>query len=428
MAEYLAPALEGADIVDTVEANGLELAYEQFGSDADPALLLIMGLGTQLLGWPDAFCRALAEAGLRVIRFDNRDIGLSTKLRTAKGYDTAHQAFFKSVMNRPISTAYSLDDMATDTLGLMDALDIDRAHLVGASMGGMIAQLVAGEYPERVASLTSIMSSTSARNLPRGKLKILLRLAKAPKSRDPDVIAAHMAKTMRMISSPHMGRTQADWQAELRRMVERSYYPAGTARQTLAVLAARSREDLLGGVHCPVLVIHGKADPLLPVKHGRATAAALPECRYEEIPGMGHDLPLRLLPRFVGWISALAHRAENARVDAPGAATMANEAETSPDEALEVVPAPKESARPQPTKPGPGRTEPWLDEPSADDALAGDRAGRGSARVEPSLEEPAQEAPERLPPDQARSSDGTVGNNKRIGPLGKLFEKRRSGR
>ncbi|HET7315123.1 alpha/beta hydrolase [Salinisphaera sp.] len=310
MAEYLAPALHGADIVDTVQANGLELAYEQFGYDDDPALILIMGLGTQLTGWPDAFCRALADTGLRVIRFDNRDIGLSSKIHAARGYDSARQAFFKSLTGREIQAAYSLEDMAEDTIGLLVALGIRRAHLVGASMGGMIAQIVAATRPARVASLTSIMSTSGARKLPRGRLKILLRLGKAPKSRDKDVIAAHLAKTMTMISSPKIGRSFHDWEAEIRRTVERSYYPAGMARQTLAVLSATPRDELLATVRCPALIIHGAADPLLPVKHGRATAKALAHARYEEVRGMGHDLPPRLLPRFVDWISELVHEAE----------------------------------------------------------------------------------------------------------------------
>lgn len=317
MAEYLAPALYGADIVDTVEANGLQLAYEQFGRDDDPALLLIMGLGTQLTAWPDAFCRALADTGLRVIRFDNRDIGLSSKIRDTRRYDSVRRAFFKSLLGRKIETAYTLEDMAEDTVGLLAALGIQRAHLVGASMGGMIAQIVAATRPERVASLTSIMSSSGARNLPRGRLKVLRRLSKTPKSRDTDVIASHLAKTMTLISSPRMGRSHLDWQAEIRRSVERSYYPPGTARQTLAVLAARPRDDLLGAVRCPALVIHGAADPLVPVKHGRSTAECLPHARYEEVPGMGHDLPPRMLPRFVDWISELVHDAERGTLHAP---------------------------------------------------------------------------------------------------------------
>ncbi len=310
MADFLAPDLDGADIQNTVEANGLELAYEQFGRDHDPALLLIMGLGTQLTGWPDAFCRALADGGLRVIRFDNRDIGLSTKMRSAKRYDGPQKAFVKSLFNRDIESPYSLEDMAADTVGLMDALDIPQAHLVGASMGGMIAQLVAALYPERALSLTSIMSSSGARRLPRGKLKVLMRLGKAPKNSKPETVARHMAQTMRMIGSPEYGRSLEDWTSEIRRNVKRSYYPPGTRRQMLAVMAAPSRVDLLGGITCPALVIHGKADPLLPVKHGRDTADSLPGARYEEIDGMGHDLPPRLLPHFVNLITDLVEQSQ----------------------------------------------------------------------------------------------------------------------
>lgn len=305
MAEFLAPALDGADIEGSVQANGLELAYQQFGDDSDPAVVLIMGLGAQLTAWPDAFCRALADTGLRVIRFDNRDIGLSTKIRPLQRYDSPRAAFIKSLFGREVAAPYALEDMTQDTVGLMDALGIARAHLVGVSMGGMIAQLVTALYPERVLTLTSIMSSSGAAKLPRARLSVLLRLVKAPKSRDPEVIAAHMARTMRMIGSPQFPRSQADWASELRRSVQRSYYPAGTRRQMLAVMTAASRVDLLAGIEQPALVIHGRADPLLPVKHGRDTAACLPDARYEEIPGMGHDLPPRLLPRFVALISEL---------------------------------------------------------------------------------------------------------------------------
>lgn len=307
MAEFLAPALDGADTQGRVAANGLELAWEQFGRDDHPALLLIMGLGTQLTGWPDAFCRALADTGLRVIRFDNRDIGLSTKLRSAHRYDSPRAAFLKSTVGRPIRAPYGLEDMVADTVGLMDGLGIDSAHVVGASMGGMIAQLMAALHPRRVRTLTSIMSSSGARGLPRARLKVLMRLGKPPKKQDPDTVARHMAVTMRMIGSPTFGRSLDDWTSEIRRNVQRSYYPAGTQRQMLAVMSAPSRADLLGAVEQPALVIHGAADPLVPVKHGRDTAERLPNARYEEIAGMGHDLPPRLLPQFVRLISELVH-------------------------------------------------------------------------------------------------------------------------
>lgn len=307
MTEYLAPALDGADRQGRVEANGLDLAYEQFGRDDDPVLLLIMGLGTQLTAWPDAFCRALADTRLRVIRFDNRDIGLSTQWRDGKRYDSPRWAFLKSALGRRIRAPYTLDDMAADTVGLMDALGIERAHLAGISMGGMIAQLVAAHHPGRVATLTCLMSTSGARRLPGGKLKVVLRLGKSPESDDPDTVARHRARTMRMIGSPDFGRSFEDWVSEMRRSVERSYHPAGTRRQMLAVMAAPSRVELLKQIPHPALVIHGKADPLLPVEHGRDMARHLRNARYEEIEGLGHDLPPRLLPHFVSLISDLVH-------------------------------------------------------------------------------------------------------------------------
>lgn len=313
MTDFLAPDLDGADIQGTIKANGLELAYEQFGRDSDPTLLLIMGLGTQLTGWPDAFCRALADSGLRVVRFDNRDIGLSTKMRSIRRYDGPQKAFLKARFNRRVETPYSLEDMAADTVGLMDGLGIRQAHLVGASMGGMIAQLVAALHPERALSLTSIMSTSGARHLPRARFKVLLRMGKAPKNTDPDTVARHMARTMRMIGSPVYGRSLADWTSEIRRNVVRSYYPPGVRRQMLAVLTAPSRADLLGAISCPTLIIHGKADPLLPVKHGRHTAKSMPAARYEEIEGMGHDLPPRLLPYFVSLITDLVEQSQSTR-------------------------------------------------------------------------------------------------------------------
>ncbi|RJS91502.1 alpha/beta fold hydrolase [Salinisphaera sp. Q1T1-3] len=307
MAEFLAPALQGADIVDTVEANGLTLAYEQFGRTRDPALVLIVGLGMQLRAWPDAFCRALADTGLRVIRFDNRDIGLSTQIKTARRYPSPFKAFMRGVAKRPIGAPYQIEDMADDAVALMDALEITAAHLVGVSMGGMIAQVVAAREPERVKTLTSIMSTSGHPKLPRSRLRILLRLARAPKSRDAEDVAAHMARTMRLIGSrdPRLARSEEDWYSECLKNAERSYAPAGTHRQMLAVLSARSRRDLLSDIRQPALVIHGRDDPLLPVAHGRDTAAWLPNVHYEEVDGLGHDLPPRLLPRYVGWIRDL---------------------------------------------------------------------------------------------------------------------------
>lgn len=292
-----------------VAANGLELAYEEFGARDAPAIVLIMGLGTQLLGWPDEFCRVLAGEGFRVVRFDNRDIGLSSKIENGGSQDPVQLAYVKAMLRLPIKAPYRLDDMAADALGLLDALAIERAHVVGASMGGMIAQILAARHPQRVASLVSVMSSSGARGLPNGKLKILLRLGSRPASREPEAIVEHLTTTMRMIGSPGIQRSREAWADQIRRGVERSYYPAGTARQLLAVLASGSREALLHQIAAPSLVVHGDADPLVPLAHGRHTAKCIPGARLEVISGMGHDLPPVLVPRLAGVIAGHARAA-----------------------------------------------------------------------------------------------------------------------
>lgn len=307
MADFLPPALDGADVVARTDVNGLTLAYETFGRPSNPALILIVGLGMQLRAWPDAFCRALADTGLYVVRYDNRDIGLSSQIKSRTAYPSPLRAFLRGVAGRPVGAPYAIEDMADDTIGLMDALHIRHAHLVGVSMGGMIAQVVAAREPERVQTLTSIMSTSGYAKLPRSRLRILLRLARRPKSRAPEDVAAHMARTMRMIGStaPDLARSEADWYRECLKNAERAYSPAGTHRQMLAVISARSRRALLAGLVQRALVIHGRADPLLPVAHGRDTAAHLARCHYCEIDGLGHDLPPRLLPRYVSWIRRL---------------------------------------------------------------------------------------------------------------------------
>lgn len=304
----LDPAPGGPKRRDTIASNGQMLAYEQFGKDRDPVLLLIMGLGTQLLAWPDAFCQALAKAGLRVIRFDNRDVGLSSKLDGITDYDRPRQAMIKVMLGQRIDAPYSLQDLADDAIGLLDDLDIGQAHVAGVSMGGMIAQLMAGHYPQRVLSLTSIMSSSSARELPSGKLKVLRRMGRRPAAHDEDTIVAHMTRTMLMLGGA-LGPDADAWAEDVRKAYRRNYYPPGVSRQMLAVMSAPSRVALLQGIAQPALVIHGTADPLLPVEHGRSTARHLPNVRYEEIEGMGHSLPPQHLADFVDMIVALVQEA-----------------------------------------------------------------------------------------------------------------------
>ena len=286
-----------------VNANGLELCYQEFGAASAPPILLIMGLGTQLTAWPDDFCSQLAEAGLQVIRFDNRDVGLSSKIDDARDYDSPRWAFVKSLLGKNINAPYKLHDMAADTLALMDALKLKRVHVVGASMGGMIAQILTAQHPDRVASLTSIMSSSGAGGLPQGKPKVLWRLGKRPASKEPEEIVKHLVTTMRMIGSPNLQRSREAWAEQIRKGIARSYYPPGTTRQLLAVMASGSREHLLKKIQTPSLVIHGDADPLVPLAHGEHTAKSIPGARMEIIPGMGHDLPPPLISKLAGMIS-----------------------------------------------------------------------------------------------------------------------------
>lgn len=289
-----------------VSANGLALCYDVRGPAAGPPVVLIMGLGTQMLGWPEPFCDALAGHGLRVIRFDNRDVGLSSKVNGGGRRDDIRVAFAKAMLGAGINAPYRLDDMAADTLGLFDGLGLGRVHVVGASMGGMTAQILAGRHPERVASLTSIMSTSGARGLPGGSPKVLMRLNSRPKSRRREDVVAHLVSTMRMIGSPRMQYSREQWTELVSASVNRCHYPAGVSRQLLAILASGNRVKLLQGMRVPSLVIHGDADPLLPVANGRHTALCIPDARLKVMPGMGHDLPPPLHEKLAGMIAAHA--------------------------------------------------------------------------------------------------------------------------
>lgn len=300
----LAPALDGAEKQGFIDANGHSLAWEQFGCADAPAMVLIAGLGAQLVAWPDAFCQALANSGLRVIRFDHRDVGLSSKLDAAPVGDRPRQATLKYMLRRPIDAPYTLADMAHDVLGLLDALGIRQAHVVGMSMGAMIAQLLAVQQPQRVLSLTSMMASTGARRLSWRQLRLLQRVATRPDRVDEDTVVAHRARSMQALGGAE-GYSEGAWADAMRTAFRRSYYPPGAARQLLAVLAAPARTELLRTLRQPALVVHGAADPLWSRKHGRDTAVCLPQARYEEIAGMGHCLPPRWLSELVDMIVAV---------------------------------------------------------------------------------------------------------------------------
>ncbi len=277
--------------------NDLELAYDDRGPKSGPAILLIMGLGTQMIAWPESFCNQLASAGFRVIRFDNRDIGLSTKLEDAPKIRLAG-LLFNALLGRKVKAPYSLEDMASDAVGLLDALDIDKAHIVGASMGGMIAQIVAAQYPERTLSLTSIMSSSGDPKLPRSKPKVnAVMFGRRPKPDDREQLVRFGMKMFRTIGSPGYPTPPEVLRQKVEASIARSYYPAGTVRQFAAIIANGSRVDMLKTIKAPTLVVHGSDDPLVPVEAGIDTAAHIAGSRLELIPGMGHDFPAELTPK-----------------------------------------------------------------------------------------------------------------------------------
>ncbi len=283
--------------------NGIEIAYQEAGdSDGEP-LLLIMGLGTQMLGWQEDFCLMLAEHGFRVVRFDNRDIGHSTMLDEA-GVPGRLDLF----LGRRESAAYLLSDMARDATGLMDHLGIDSAHVVGASMGGMIAQTLAIEQGERVRSLVSIMSTTGSRWVGTPTLRAFgLMLAKAPRGREAYV--ERLVETFRLIGSPAYPMDEGQFREMAGRMYERSHNPKGVLRQMHAITASGDRTGALRELRLPATAIHGTRDPLVRPSGGRATADAIPGARLRIFEGMGHDLPRDLWPTFADEIADTATRA-----------------------------------------------------------------------------------------------------------------------
>lgn len=285
------------------QANGIEIEYETFGDRGDRPLLLIMGLGTQMLGWDEDFCAALAARGHWVVRFDNRDVGLSTHFDQL-GMPDVVSLFSSDPADRASAAPYLVRDMAADAVGLLDALDVPTAHVVGASMGGMIAQTLAIEYPQRVASMTSIMSTTGDPSLPPPTADAVGALL-IPSPPDRDGAIQRTVDVFRTIGSPAYPFDEADLRARAGRSYDRCFDPAGSARQLAAILCSGSRAAALGAVRCPALVIHGAADPLVPVAGGQATAAAVSGAELLLIEGMGHDLPRPLWPRIIDAITRL---------------------------------------------------------------------------------------------------------------------------
>jgi pimeloyl-ACP methyl ester carboxylesterase len=276
-------------VMPRASANGIEIEYEAFGDPAVAPLLLIGGLGTQMISWDDEFCELLAARGFFVIRFDNRDAGLSTY----------------------VDDAYELDDMADDAAGLLDSLEIPAAHVVGASMGGFIAQLLAINHPHRVLTLTSIMSGPGGHDqVPPTEQGTGVLTVPPPETREEQIELGLWAK--KVLLGPGDPFDHAWERARIERAIDRAYHPAGFARQLHAIMGARGRLDRLAAIRVPALVIHGDADILVPVENGRKVAAAIPRARLLEIEGMGHDLPRRVWPQVADAIADLARHASAA--------------------------------------------------------------------------------------------------------------------
>ena len=292
-----------------VQANGITIEYESFGSADRETVLLIMGLGGQLTMWPVELCNELVARGYRAIRFDNRDVGLSTKFDAAGMPDM--MAIFGALMTGGKPDApYSLDDMAADAIGLLDQLGIERAHIVGASMGGMIAQLVAANHPERALSLTSIMSTTGNPALPQARPEAMeVLMSPAAPAGDWEAIVARGIKAWKTIGSPGYPTDDKILREWVLRDAKRSFYPVGPARQMTAFAANGDRREKLNGVNLPAVVLHGADDPLVPVEGGRDTAASIAGAELRIVPGMGHDFPVSLVGTFADAITAAASRA-----------------------------------------------------------------------------------------------------------------------
>lgn len=300
-------------------ANGIAIAIDDRGPPGGEPVLLVMGLGMQLSGWPEPFVEALVGRGLRVIRMDNRDAGLSEDFARLGVPNLAWQGV-RHALHLPVQAPYGLHDMAADALGVLDALGLDSAHWVGASMGGMIAQCAALHAPHRVRSLGLLMTTPGARGLPgpSGRVRAAL-LARPPRVRrlppdgagahrpHPDDLPAlveHLVRLWRLIGSQGLGVSDAELRERVRAAAQRAWRPEGTARQLAAIMAAPDRTSALQACALPATVIHGIDDPLLPIAHGRALAAALPGARLHAIAGMGHDLPPELHEHLAALVAA----------------------------------------------------------------------------------------------------------------------------
>ncbi|MGC1174404.1 alpha/beta fold hydrolase [Polaromonas sp.] len=284
-----------------IRANGIDIEIEdthEGDTTGRPVVLLIMGLGMQLVAWPPALVQALVDAGYRVIRLDNRDIGLSQKFDHL-GHPNLVWEGLKYKLGLAVKAPYGLHDMAADALAVLDALGVQKAHVVGVSMGGMIAQRVALAAPGRVLSLTSVMSSSGARGLPQAEPRVMRVLMSRPDGKDISSVTDHYVRLFKAIGSPGFPVDDAELRERIMSAARRGFHPAGTVRQMVAIAADSRRAAELGGLCLPTLVVHGKADPLVPFACGEDTARRIPGARLIGIEGMGHDLPKGVVERLL---------------------------------------------------------------------------------------------------------------------------------
>jgi pimeloyl-ACP methyl ester carboxylesterase len=290
-----------------ISANGIAIEVDDLGLPQGQPLLLIMGLGMQLTNWPEDMVQGLVARGFRVLRMDNRDIGLSQHFDHL-GVPNVALGALRHMLHLPVAAPYRLADMADDAVGVLDALGLASAHVCGASMGGMIAQHMAVRHPQRVRSLTLIMTTSGSRRLPQPGMHVRRALIRRPADRSVASIAAHIEGVLRVIGSPAYPPDPQRLHEAVTASVQRSWHPAGTARQLMAVVADGDRSSLLPRIAAPTRVIHGRDDPLVPVAAGNELALRIPGAVADIIPGMGHDLPMQLLPRIVEGIADNAAR------------------------------------------------------------------------------------------------------------------------
>ena len=306
----------------SVDANGIRIEYEEFGDPHDPVILLIIGFAAQMTVWPEPFCQALAGQSYRVIRFDNRDVGLSSHLDGIKSPGMV-RAMAASMLGIRIKTPYTLEDMALDASGLLEKFGIEQAHVVGASMGGMIAQIMAAKHARHVISLTSLMSTSGSRSL-RGPRSDVLRhiLFRRKKNMDHDAMIEYLVGLWQLAASPEYPTPIDEKRRLVTSWIDRNLDSAGSVRQFAAMAANGDRTSLLKTIQCPSLVIHGEDDPLIRVDGGRHTARCINNARLRVISGMGHDLPEQLIPSITKLIACHCAEAQNKQHETPHEAAV----------------------------------------------------------------------------------------------------------